>query len=142
MKRASMEARRKEVTDMLTKWNGNGLQDFFFREFPEWSAPLQALKDVQAQAFAPAADIVETENELELKVDLPGHDPKSLQVKVDGDTLTISSERKAEKRERREHYLRTERSYGMFARSFVLPITVDGTRCEAQYDNGVLTITL
>lgn len=92
--------------------------------------------------MAPAADIVETENALELRVDLPGHDPKGIQVKLEGDTLTIQSERKSEKNEQGRTYLRSERTYGAFARSFVLPATVDGQRCEARYENGVLTMTL
>jgi len=93
-------------------------------------------------AMAPAADVIETENELQVKLDLPGHDVKSLQVKLEGDTLTIQSERKQESHEQRQGYLRSERSYGVFSRSFVLPNTVDAQRSEAKYENGVLTVTL
>ena len=90
----------------------------------------------------PAADIVETENTIQVKVDLPGHSAKDIQVKLEGDTLTIQSERKQEKEEKGENYLRTERSYGVFSRSFVLPSSVDGSKPEAKYANGVLTVTL
>jgi len=89
-----------------------------------------------------AADIVETENTIQVKVDLPGHSAKDIQVKLEGDTLTIQSERKQEKEEKGENYLRTERSYGLFNRSFVLPSSVDGSKPEARYLNGVLTVTL
>jgi HSP20 family protein len=88
------------------------------------------------------ADIVETENSIQVKVDLPGHSAKDIQVKLEGDTLTIQSERKQEKEAKGENYLRTERSYGLFSRSFVLPATVDGSKPEARYANGVLTVTL
>lgn len=135
---------------MLTKLNpfgaGEGaslmpLFDSFFKDpfFGNFNLPRSWSA---AQALAPAADIVETESELQVKVDLPGHDPKSVQVKLEGDTLTIQSERKEEKQSKGESYLRTERSYGVFARSFVLPDTVDGQKCEARYEHGVLTVTL
>ena len=88
------------------------------------------------------ADIVETENSIQVKVDLPGHSAKDIQVKLEGDTLTIQSERKQEKEAKGENYLRTERSYGLLSRSFVLPATVDGSKPEARYANGVLTVTL
>ncbi len=93
-------------------------------------------------SFTPPADIVETENAIEVKVDLPGHSAKDIQVKLEGDTLTIQSERKAEKEVKGENYLRSERSYGIFSRSFVLPSAVDGSKPEARYVNGVLTVTL
>ena len=133
---------------MLTRWNPfmglsreNGtvaptLFDSFFAD-PFFGEPRQAL-----QFTAPAADIVETESELAIKLDLPGHDPKQVKVTIEGDTLTVASERKAEKQQKGENYLRTERSYGAFARSFVLPETVDGSRCEAKFEHGVLSLTL
>ena len=95
-----------------------------------------------AASFSPAADIVETDDELQLKLDLPGHDAKNLQVSLEGDTLTVRSERKQETKEERKGVLRAERSYGMFSRSFVLPKTVDAQRGEAKYEHGVLTVTL
>jgi HSP20 family protein len=88
-----------------------------------------------------AADVIETENEIQVKMDLPGHDPKSLQVRLEGDTLTIQSERKQQAQEPGQSFLRAERSHGVFARSFVLPGTVDAQKCEAKYESGVLTVT-
>ncbi len=136
---------------MLTKWNpfelsetrsGSALslfdglfKDPFFRDFAV--APAAA-----ASVFAPAADVVETEDAILVKVDLPGHDPKDVQVKLEGDTLTIQAERREEKDARGQRALRTERTWGVFARSFVLPTSVDSQRAEARYDNGVLTVSL
>jgi len=96
----------------------------------------------QWSTFTPAADIVETDGQIQVKVDLPGHSPENIQVELEGDTLTIKSERKTEKQEKGQNYLHTERSYGVYSRSFVLPSSVDGSKPEAQYANGVLTVTL
>ncbi len=90
----------------------------------------------------PPADIVETEKAIEVRVDLPGHSAKDIEVRLEGGTLTIQAERKQEKEEKGGSYLCTERSYGMFSRSFVLPASVDGSKPEARYANGVLTVTL
>ncbi|HYO54274.1 Hsp20/alpha crystallin family protein, partial [Archangium sp.] len=71
----------------------------------------------------------------------PGHDPKSIEVKVENDTLTLKSERKVERSDK-DGARRLERSFGVYARSFVLPRTVDASRVEARYENGVLTLTV
>jgi HSP20 family protein len=92
--------------------------------------------------FAPPADIVETQGAIEVTVDLPGHDPKSLEVKLENRVLTIQSERKQERRAEQDGVLRAERSFGQFARSFELPDTVDAAKVEAKLENGVLTVTL
>lgn len=96
----------------------------------------------EGAALVPPADVLETESEIQVKVDLPGHDPKSIQVKLEGDTLTIQSERTEAKREEKGGYLRAERRHGVYARSFVLPNLVDGQRCEARFENGVLSISV
>jgi HSP20 family protein len=100
------------------------------------------LENWSATMLAPPTDIVETENELQVSVDLPGHDPQSLNVKVEGDTLTIQAERRPKGPEKGCTYLRNERGHGLYARSFVLPQSVNGSRCEARYEHGVLTLTL
>jgi HSP20 family protein len=95
-----------------------------------------------AMAFGQGADIAETENDVQVSVDLPGCDPKTLEVKLEGDTLTIQAQRQQQPNDSVRSYLRTERAYGQFARSFVLPNTIDGARCQASYERGVLTVTL
>lgn len=92
-----------------------------------------------AKLLAPA-DVVETDTGFEVKVDLPGHDPKSIQVQLDRETLTLSSERKAEQRTEKDNVLRVERAHGSFTRSFVLPKNVDASKIEAKYDHGVLSV--
>jgi HSP20 family protein len=95
-----------------------------------------------ASTHAPAADLVETPEALELSVDLPGHDPASIKVDLEGDTLTIRSERKHQGEQKGEGYRRYERAFGTYARSFVLPGTFDPAATQARYVNGVLTVTV
>jgi HSP20 family protein len=93
-------------------------------------------------AWAPSVDAYETENELVIKADLPGTTEKDLDVRVENNMLTIGGERKFEQEVKEENYLRMERSYGSFHRTFSLPNTVDAQAIQAQYTDGVLTVTL
>jgi HSP20 family protein len=93
-------------------------------------------------AWAPAVDIFETGHELVLKADLPDLDEKDIDVRVENNMITVSGERKFEKELKEENYLRVERSYGSFSRSFSLPNTVKMDAVLAEYKNGVLTVHL
>jgi len=93
-------------------------------------------------SWAPAADIYETEHELVVKADLPEIDPKDLDIRVENNILTIRGERKFEKKVNEENYLRVERAYGAFSRSFSLANTVNAEAIKADYQNGVLTLTI
>ncbi|PYU19879.1 MAG: molecular chaperone [Acidobacteria bacterium] len=90
--------------------------------------------------WAPAVDIYETENELVVKADLPDLQEKDIDVRVENNTLTIRGERKFEKGVNEDNYLRVERAYGSFMRSFSLPNTVSSESIRAEYRNGVLTL--
>lgn len=90
--------------------------------------------------WAPVVDIYETENELVVKADLPGLEDKDIDVRVENNTLTIRGERKFEKDVNEENYLRVERAYGPFMRSFSLPNTVSSENIRAEYRNGVLSL--
>src|ERR1700681_3649150 len=90
--------------------------------------------------WAPPVDIYETENELVVKTDLPDLQEKDIDVRVAGNTLTIRGERKFEKDVNEDNYLRMERAYGSFTRSFTLPNTVSSENIRAEYRNGVLTL--
>jgi HSP20 family protein len=98
--------------------------------------------DSSLSAWAPSVDIYETEHELVVKADLPDIDPKDLDIRVENNILTIRGERKFEKKVNEENYLRVERSYGSFARSFTLASTVNSDAIKAEYQNGVLTLTV
>lgn len=134
---------------MLTIWNpfANGSRseasgaslvpdfDNLFRDFASFG------RGDSPTRFAPPADVVETEDAIQIKLDLPGHSAQEIQVHLEGDTLTIRAERKVEKQLAGKS-LRTERWTGVYSRSFVLPETVDGSKPEAKYADGVLTVTL
>lgn len=92
--------------------------------------------------WAPAVDIFETEHELVVKADLPDVPEKDIDVRVENNTLSIRGERKFEKNINEENYLRVERAYGSFTRSFSLPNTVSPDAIRAEYNNGVLTVHL
>lgn len=93
-------------------------------------------------SWAPAVDIYETEHELVVKADLPGVDPKDLDIRVENNILTIRGERKFEKKVNEDNYLRVERTYGAFSRTFSLANTVNSEAIKADYQNGVLTLTV
>jgi HSP20 family protein len=92
--------------------------------------------------WAPAVDIFETPNELVVKADLPDVDEKDIDIRVENNLLTIRGERRFEKNVSEDNYLRVERTYGAFSRSFSLPITVNTEAIHAEYKNGVLTVIL
>lgn len=95
-----------------------------------------------ARPWSPAVDIVETEDNLVLKADIPDVRLEDIDVRVENQTLTIRGHRKFERDENVKGYHRIERSYGEFVRSFAIPSTVDTEKVEAGYQNGVLTISL
>jgi HSP20 family protein len=92
--------------------------------------------------WAPAVDIYETENELVLKADLPDVDEKDLDIQIENNMLTIRGERKFDHEVKEDDYLRIERTYGAFSRSFSLPNTVNAEAIKAEYKNGVLRVEL
>jgi len=95
-----------------------------------------------ARPWSPSVDILETENELVLKADLPDVKLEDIEVRVENQTLTLKGERKFEKDEAAKGYHRMERSYGTFVRSFTVPTSVDAEKVAAEYKNGVLTVKL
>ena len=98
--------------------------------------------ELPTRAWAPAVDICENENNIVLKAELPGVDPKDVEVRVEDNTLYLKGERKFEKDTKEENYHRIERSYGSFARSFSLPNSIDAEKVVAEYKDGLLTLTL
>ena len=96
----------------------------------------------QVRPWSPAVDIFETETELTFAVDAAGVNLEDIDVQLENGTMTLKGERKLEKDDKVTGYHRIERSYGAFARSFLLSETVDPEGVRADYANGVLTITL
>jgi HSP20 family protein len=100
------------------------------------------LTEPSSRPWTPSVDILETENELIVKMDAPEVDLKDVDIRLENHTLTVKGERKFEKREDSKAYHRIERSYGSFARTFTLPDTVDTEHVRADYKDGVLNIVL
>jgi HSP20 family protein len=92
--------------------------------------------------WAPAVDIYETEHELVVKADVPDVKPEELDIRVERNILTIRGERKFEKKVDENNYLRVERSYGSFSRNFSLANTVNTEAIKADYQDGVLTLSI
>ncbi len=98
------------------------------------------LAPVAKAAFAPAVDIVDAEQAVTLRLDVPGVNKEDIKVAVDGGVLTISGERRNEVNEEKAGWTRYERTFGKFSRSFRLPETVDAEAVKAVYKDGVLTL--
>jgi len=129
---------------VLTRWDP-------FREFTTLQDRMNRLfrdsygdneEALTASTFAPAVDVYEDEHNVTLKLEVPGIDEKDIDVRIENNTLTVHGERKYDKDEKEENYRRIERQYGSFTRSFTLPNTVSPDNVHANYDKGVLKITL
>jgi HSP20 family protein len=92
--------------------------------------------------WAPAVDVVENDNALTIKAELPGFDAKDVAITVENNVLTLKGERRFEDEVKKEHYHRLERAYGTFARGFTLPGNVDADNIKAEFKNGLLIVTL
>jgi HSP20 family protein len=87
-------------------------------------------------------NIYEDEHTIRIDAELPGMEEKDIDVSLENNMLTISGERKLENEEKKENFHRIERSYGRFTRSFTLPPTVDSEHVNAEFNNGVLRVSL
>jgi HSP20 family protein len=92
--------------------------------------------------WAPAVDIYEQDGNIVLTAELPGVDPKDVDIRVENNVLTLRGERKWTNDVQRESYHRVERSYGTFTRSFTLPNVVNTDQIKADFKDGMLRLTL
>jgi HSP20 family protein len=93
-------------------------------------------------AWSPAIEVKQKDGKLLVTAELPGLKKEDLRVHIDGDTLVVEGERKQEKEEQREGYYHSERSYGKFYRSLPLPENAQTDQTAAQFNNGVLEVTI
>ncbi len=91
-------------------------------------------------AWAPVVDVSEDTNEIVMRVEVPGVKPEDLDIEMSGETITIKGEKKFEDEERKGNYVRMERSYGTFQRSFTLNVPVKPDEITASFKDGVLTL--
>jgi HSP20 family protein len=94
------------------------------------------------ETFVPAANLVETENEFEVTLELPGLKPEEVNVELREGALWVSGERKEEKEEKGKTFHRMERRYGAFRRVIPLPMEVKEEKVEAEFHNGILKVKL
>lgn len=111
------------------------------RFWDEFFGPTRRFFRPPEMEWTPAVDVAETPQAVVVKAEVPGMDPKDLNISVTGDVLTVKGEKKTEREEKEESYHLVERSYGSFSRSLILPAAVDVDRIEAKYEKGVLTVT-
>jgi HSP20 family protein len=127
----------------LTRWEPFREMDEFFKGFGPFFGRLPATRPLEGTYdFMPLADIVEQEKEYLIKVDLPEVPKEDVKVLVDEGVLSIKGERKVEKEVKGEKMHRTERYFGTFERSFVLPEDVDAKLIRAESKDGVLIVHL
>lgn len=107
----------------------------FSRGFPFLGRPL-------IHKLSPSMDVKDVGAALEVTLELPGISEKDFEVTIRDDRLSVSGEKKAEKKREEDDYRIMERSYGKFSRSVTLPFEPDPNKVEARFENGVLTLTL
>ncbi len=123
-----------------------------YHPFTEMRKAMDALFDERFFApyrlltFGPAetvpVDVYRTENEVVIKATLPGVKPEEVDVSLNGDTLTIKGETRAEEKIERKDYLYKEQRYGVFHRTLALPNGLDTEKAEASFEDGILTLTI
>ena len=123
----------------LAPWGG-GLRREMERLLERFAEPLGEPFEMAAGDWAPKLDVSETKDAMVVTAEMPGVDPKEIEIMLTGDLLTLKGEKESEEKEERYH--RVERTYGAFLRSVRLPVAVDGSKVTATFKNGVLVVTL
>jgi HSP20 family protein len=108
---------------------------------PTWRPRVASAPKAPA-AWTPAVDVIDSEKEYKLQLDLPGVDDSSVEAKIEEGVLRVSGERKDAETSESTSYLRRERAAGAFERSFKLPEAVDADGVEARFERGVLEIRI
>ena len=131
---------------VITRWDPfrefSTLQDRMNRLFRESYGPEGREESLTSTTFAPPVDVYEDEHNVSLKIEVPGIDEKDIDLRIENNVLTVHGERKFEKEEKEENFRRVERQYGSFTRTFTLPNTVDSEKVSANYEKGILKVTL
>jgi len=117
------------------------LEKWFEEEWPEeWFEKPRWQKGLFPMVRAPKMDISETEKEIIAEVELPGVDPKNIEVEVKDNVLSVAAEKKDEKEEKKKGYYRKEISRGFYKRAIPLPVEVIGEKTNAEYQDGILKV--
>ena len=112
----------------------NFVEDFFNKDFPSFLTP--------SYKNAPAVNVVESKDSFRIELALPGIKKEDVTINVEGDNLTISGKNESKLNEENESYTRREFNYSTFSRTFTLPETVDADAISAEYNNGILNVSI
>lgn len=130
---------------VLDPWKDFGsLQDRINRMFDDTIRTLYPTdgEELEKGTWAPAVDIYETNDSFVVSADLPGLNKDEIQIDLKDNTLTLKGEKKFEEKVSKDNYIRVERAYGSFVRSFTLPQNIDPEKIKAKYKEGVLEVTI
>ena len=122
----------------------NSLQNEIDRVFDRFFPSREQTQESSSSraVWRPQMDLTETDESYRLHLDMPGMSKDELKISYQDNELVVSGERKSTHTDEDEEFVRVERSFGQFRRSFTLPRTVDADNIDATYDNGVLTVTV
>ena len=112
------------------------------RLFDNWHKPTRYRTEGENLDWMPVVDILEANEHVEIRAEIPGLSEKDVQVSVTDDVLTLKGEKTQENGENDQKYHRVERSYGRFQRSFTLPANLDTEDIKAKFTNGILTVAI
>lgn len=130
----------------LTRWepmrDAITLRDAMDRLFDEAFTRPWFGRDGRAASFDPAIDMYQTENDVVVKAAVPGLKPEEVQINVTGDILTIKGETHESSESKEKSYHIREQRWGAFERSLPLPTLIAADKAKAEFENGVLTVTL
>ena len=118
----------------------NEIDQVFSRLFP--TSDENGRNEGDTRMWAPRTDMVETADNYEIRLDLPGLSKDDLNINMQERQLTVSGERQHQARNEGDEFVRVERAFGHFHRSFTLPQSIQESNIEAAYEDGVLTITV
>jgi HSP20 family protein len=118
------------------------IQDRMNRLFEQTLSRSRTEEGIAPSTWAPAVDIYETSDAIVMKAELPGLAQEDIEVRVQDNTLILKGQRRFAREIEQENYLRIERAYGAFQRSFTLPATIQQDRIRAVFRDGVLELTL
>jgi HSP20 family protein len=132
-------ATRRPMNPAGDLFNARGLGRILDEVFQSWP---QQENGTLTSSWYPACDVFEDKEAIKIVAEVPGVQPQDVKLTLENNLLTIRGEKKQEAEERTERVHRYERSYGSFERAFSLPSTVDPDRIRANYEHGILTVTL
>lgn len=131
----SLWSRRPGNLDLFTS-----LQQEMNRMFEDFGSPL--MREPEGRLLTPRIDVIENEGAVEISAELPGIDEKDVDVSLDENVLTIRGEKRFERKEEKSDFHVSERSWGSFARTIALPFRVEPDQIRADFEKGVLHITV